>query len=114
MGTPQPQTERSPMPGVRQEVSPAPRQHAVLFAPVRQREQCGEEQMREIKCGQCGAVFNPRSRTTQYCSRRCSWTANGHRARNEKGWWNPVNNRGYIKGVIWLLDGTKAVVRQHR
>ncbi len=66
-----------------------------------------------MKCIGCGAVFTSRKRTAKYCSRRCSWNANGKGQEHKRvdGRW--ISQRGYVILGVWE-NGKKRKVREHR
>ncbi len=63
-------------------------------------------------CDECGRVFRPIRSSSHYCSRECAWKNNGRRIRNAESWW--TDSSGYVVGRIWLPDGSRIHVRQHR
>lgn len=63
-------------------------------------------------CPECKKLFRPLREQSKYCSRGCLWKNNGGHNRKPVSWWKGA--KGYILGRIWLPDGTKIHVRQHR
>jgi hypothetical protein len=63
-------------------------------------------------CEICGKVYRPAHAKSRFCSRPCLWATNGGHNKKPETWW--ITKKGYIEGRIWLPDGTKVCVKQHR
>jgi len=62
-------------------------------------------------CAHCGASFQPRKASSNYCSRPCARTKNGGRNKKPEVWW--VNGRGYLEGRVRTPEGERRM-KHHR